>query len=73
MVPAGVVGLGMDVPLSGRVGMRFEIAHVLSANGLESSDFEMSPRFVGRSTAEDVVHNSLVTVGVAVALGGGAR
>ncbi len=73
VVPAGVVGLGMDVPLSGRVGLRFEIADALSANGLESSDFEMSPRFVGLATAEDVAHNFLITVGVAVVLGGGAR
>ncbi len=73
VAPAVMVGLGTDVQLDGRVGLRFEIADVLSANGLESSDFEMSPRFVGLTTAEDVVHNFMITVGVAVGLGGGAR
>ncbi len=73
VVPAVVVALGMDVPLSGRVGLRFEIAEVLSANWVESSDFEMSPRFVGLTKAKRMAHNSLVTVGFAVALGGGAR
>lgn len=73
VAPAGVVGLGTDLRLGERTGLRFEIADVLSSNGLSDSDFEMSARFFGLAAADDVVHNVLVTVGVALALGGGER
>ena len=69
VAPALVVGFGTDLRVSERVALRFEITDAVSANPLDDSDFETSARFVGLAVTEDVVHNFLVALGVAVVVG----